>query len=302
MTTPTPERGFSRRTLAVGAAWSVPVVAVAAAAPAYAASGLPTLPLNVSATKSTLCATTVTWTGIPGQNYQVEYRLPTGGFTGTTTATSATTSFSTVFSSPNNIVEVRVRHYLSPTLFSAWVTYTLPVPAAPSTVTAVRTWSTADIWNFYYTVTWAAVAGATSYTVERNESSTGGTWTNATVVNAPVVTTTFTRFILSGQYARVRVRALVCGIYSDWREAVVAEGAGAQQGAAQARSQSNGRSSGPATQSQAVPEQRLPADASASASGVESAPTAEAAPAPAASEAASVADIPSVQPAASATP
>ena len=269
---------------------------MAAAAPAYATSGLPTLPLNVSATKSTACATTVTWTGIPGQTYQIEYRLPTGGFTGTTTATSATTSFSTVFSSPSNIVEVRVRHYLSPTIFSAWVNYTLPLPPAPSIVTAVRSWSLADGFNYRYTVTWAAVAGATSYTVERNEASSGGTWTNSTVVTAPSVTTTFTRSIFLSQYARVRVRALVCGIYSGWQEAVVAEGAGAQQGAAQARSmESNGRSSEPATQSQAVPEQRVPADASASASGVESAP--------AASESASaVADILPVEPAASATP
>ena len=48
MTEDTTKLGVSRRTLAKGAAWSVPAVAVAGAAPAYAVSPTTTLPQCVT--------------------------------------------------------------------------------------------------------------------------------------------------------------------------------------------------------------------------------------------------------------
>lgn len=208
----TPARGISRRSLALGAAWSVPAIAVVAAAPARATSVLPTEPTNVFAVKVIPgCSTTVTWSGIAGEEYQVEYSTDGTNFTGTTTVTSASTSFTNTFASPQGIVAVRVRHIGAGSQYSNWVSATIDVPV-PSPFGVVR--SGPFLFWYNYAATWGAVPGATQYDLEATTSAGDSGWVD--IYQGSDTSYEVARGFWLSQYQQFRVRALVCGVWSPW--------------------------------------------------------------------------------------
>lgn len=174
----TPERHFSRRTLAKGAAWSVPVVAVAAAAPAYAQSLLNTKPSNVTATRVDCDTANVTWTGIEGA-YELQ------GFNGTdwtpTTPTAATDSSNGVVSvTRETITKVRVRQ-VAGTAVSDWVeSENLPAITGPTEFT-FRDAMVEGFYAFTWTTTAVLASSNASFSVQaRNKDETAYTTLGAT--------------------------------------------------------------------------------------------------------------------------
>lgn len=121
----TPESQFSRRTLAKGAAWAVPVVAAAVGAPAYAFSKLPapTGPFRASLTACN--EATVSWGEPTGFQYQVEYSVNGTDFKETTTVTGTSTTVTA--GGTENIRAVQVRRYDSAEAYSDWVTIATPI-------------------------------------------------------------------------------------------------------------------------------------------------------------------------------
>lgn len=115
--------GIARRTLAKGAAWAVPTVAVAAAAPVYAASGITTLPPCIGAIAAT------------GGSYPVTFSL-----SGCSTANSHwdfrfEITASTVTGTDCNCPYLRVTFFDNPKRSRLWIS-TNNVTPNPSTNTA----------------------------------------------------------------------------------------------------------------------------------------------------------------------
>ncbi len=116
----TPESQFSRRTLAKGAAWAVPAVAVAVGAPAYAFSKLPAPTGPFSANLTACNQATVSWGGPSGVQYQVEYSVNGTDLKEATTVNGTPTDVTA--GGTENIRAVRLRRYESPEAYSDWVT------------------------------------------------------------------------------------------------------------------------------------------------------------------------------------
>lgn len=207
MSTPT-SREISRRRLAIGAAWSVPVIAVVAASPAYAASGALSSPDVTWAKRASDCRTLISWLQVDGAtSYEFQYRTNNGN-AWTTPSTSPTTGVQADV--PANARGVRVRA-VNATGESEWavVTGITNNPPAPSGITATRSTSTGAT-----TVTWAAVPGAVGYQVQYRLGTSSQNQTRSGVA-ASVTSETFS----VGDTTSVRVRTLQCeGDESGWSE------------------------------------------------------------------------------------
>lgn len=92
---------ISRRTMAKGAAWSVPAVAVAAFAPAAASLSL--FPKAVWFTRATGCVINVGWAGTPEHTYEVQYK--TQASDGTLSDWTSSSSPSTPNRGPRSLVK-----------------------------------------------------------------------------------------------------------------------------------------------------------------------------------------------------
>ncbi len=191
----TPESQFSRRTLAKGAAWAVPAVAVAVGAPAYAFSKLPAPTGPFSASLTACNEATVSWGEPSGVQYQVEYSVNGTDFKGATTVTGTSTTVTA--GGTENIRAVQVRRYDSDEAYSDWVIYTIPTPTLTGVV--------AQVTETGYTVSWNAVSLAGTYTVE-GRTGNSAYKTMGTTTNTSLSVTTNKR------YGSVRVSTTVCGV------------------------------------------------------------------------------------------
>lgn len=191
---------LSRRTLAKGAAWSVPVVAAAAAAPVYACSIEPAPEVSLSR-DTTTCSTTVTWSQVKQHTkYEIQYRVE-GSSTQHTVSPSPVTGTSHTILNPTNVTEVRVRVY-NPPCQSTWSNWISNRPAAPTGVNVSRYWL--EGWDTTkITVTWNAVQGADLYEVFDGNTSKGTTATTSLEFRVKWL-----------QTVNVTVRARVCGVWS----------------------------------------------------------------------------------------
>lgn len=192
----TPESQFSRRTLAKGAAWAVPAVALAVGAPAYALSKLQA-PTDVRASLTACNKATVSW-GEPSEvQYQVEYSVNGTDFKETTPVTGTSTTVTA--EGTENIRAVQVRRYDSDKAYSDWVIYTIPTPELTGVVAQVTQT------GYSYTVSWNAVSLAGTYTVEGRTGNSAYETMGTTTDTSLSVTT-------NKRYGSVRVSTTVCGV------------------------------------------------------------------------------------------
>ena len=214
----TPESHFSRRTLAKGAAWSVPAVAVAAAAPSVAASELNTDPVIVSATRTGCASASLTYNGISGQEYRIEGSINESDWLSTTTSThiSTGTGSSAAVSFDSNIRYVRIQH-ISGTSNSGWDQEDLgAIPDATliDSVTVTRSAMSA------YTVTVSPGQDYATYEYQTTENN--GNWNAAQTGTAYATPFTFQGTVGIKQ---IRVRRSVCGgTPTDWTTVAVPAG------------------------------------------------------------------------------
>lgn len=243
---------ISRRRLAKGAAWSVPAIAVVAASPAYAASGLLDAP-NVTWSRNADCTVLVAWPVVTNAtSYEVQYKTSPGG--AWLPATPLTTT-SPAASVPANATNARVRAK-NTSQVSDWTEVsgiTLVTPGAPTGVTATRPTGTSIL------VSWNSVVGAVGYEVQIRyfDLFWGGTQS---------VTGTSTTVNDTGLGTGARVRTVGCnGLRSGW---IIASGANAL--ARDASESADSQSSAPpdaGTSSSGESPQSAPSDTGTSGSG-----------------------------------
>lgn len=216
-TTNTPNGGpnISRRTLAKGAAWAVPAVAAAVAAPVYACSvnSMPQSPEGVTLTKNPNCRAVVGWTVESGKSYEIEYTT-VGGATGT--VGNFSTSPQTLTGAPTDITSIRIRVY-NPACYGHWSEQVPFVPAAPRNVTQEREryWFLGWIYTNNVNVSWDAPTQGTVAEYEVKAVS-------ANITRGPITKTAnqrahrFTDLNYSMVPWTVMVRAKICGVWSQW--------------------------------------------------------------------------------------
>lgn len=104
---------ISRRTLAAGAAWSVPVIAVASAAPAYALSG------GILTLTGTACK-------LPGNSQSIYKGYAFGLVVNNTMPVSVLVEITSVFRNSDNLGNVTVQRTNPPTCTNLTDTFTVP--------------------------------------------------------------------------------------------------------------------------------------------------------------------------------
>lgn len=249
--TPMPEE-ISRRRLAKGAAWSVPAVAVVAASPAYAASGLLDAP-NVTWSRNADCTVFVSWPAMTNAtSYEVQYRTtPAGAWLPATPLT--TTSPGASVSANATGVRVRAKNTSQVSDWTLVSGITFVTPGAPTGVTATRPTGTSIL------VSWSPVIGAVGYEVQIRYFDIVWGATQS-------VTGTSTTDNDAGFGTAARVRTVGCNdLRSNW---VIASGANAL--ARDASPSEDPQKSPPSESQQSAPSespQSAPSDAGTSGSG-----------------------------------
>ncbi len=202
---------LSRRTLAKGAAWSVPVLAASAAAPVYACSIEPAPGVSLSR-DTTTCSTTVTWSQVKGHTkYEIQYRVE-GSDTVHTVSPSPVTGTSHTILNPTNVTEVRVRVY-NPPCESTWSNWISNRPAAPTGVKA--NFRNHGFLLSEITVSWDEVLDAQEYKVRYSlERTFLDPLTNTVIVDESPYQVDLSPAI--GQSITAQVQANVCGVWSEW--------------------------------------------------------------------------------------
>jgi len=202
---------ISRRRLAKGAAWSVPAVAVVAASPAYAASGLLDAP-NVTWSRNADCTVLVSWPAVSNAtSYEVQYKTTPAGAWLPATPLTTTSPAASVSANASN-VRVRAKNTSQVSDWTEVSGITFVTPGAPTGVAATRPTGTSIL------VSWNSVVGAVGYEVQIRYFDTFWGATQS-------VTGTSTTVNDFGLGTAARVRTVGCnGLRSGW---VIASGANA---------------------------------------------------------------------------